>query len=177
MHRAANALFGLLVLSLVPGVSVAGGESGAETALSRADLRAGCNHYQNRARFLTREGQVEFVTMIAEACAAAETSLDGDNPGERQAAERFLRRVLHLRDTIIEMNMTRVYGAQRDPRAQPLTPDGKSAAGLGTPFGRVSDTGEFLIAHRLGLFRAYDAWLDSGANFSIAFAGRGRTPR
>jgi hypothetical protein len=33
---------------------------------------------------------------------------------------------------------------------------------------RVTPSGEFLIAHRMGLMIAFDAWLDSGVEFSLA---------
>ena len=32
----------------------------------------------------------------------------------------------------------------------------------------VTPSGEFLIAHRMGLMTAYQAWLDSGVDFSLA---------
>ncbi len=32
----------------------------------------------------------------------------------------------------------------------------------------VSPSGEFLIAHRLGVLMAFDAWLDTGVQVSIA---------
>ena len=127
-------------------------------------LRSGCNHYENRARFMSREGRIEFVVMLAEACVAAEKSLDSDVYGERLAAEYFLKRVLRLRNTVIDINMRRVYGSQTSPWARPITPDGQLE-----PVRRVSNAGEYLIAHRMGLFNAYQDWLDSGASFSIAF--------
>ncbi|MEM8792079.1 MAG: hypothetical protein AAGE80_10705 [Pseudomonadota bacterium] len=141
------------------------------TSDQRADLRAGCNHYENRARFLSREGEIAFVTLMAEACAAAEVSLGSDSASERKTARRFLHRVLELRDTIIDMNMERVYGETDNPFAKP-----KVAEGDASEFTRVTDTGEFLIAHRMGVMSAYQAWLDSGASFSIAFLKGPVTP-
>ncbi|MEM9044916.1 MAG: hypothetical protein AAGC81_09475, partial [Pseudomonadota bacterium] len=90
----------------------------------RADLRAGCNHYENRARFLSREGNIEFVTLMAEACGAAENSLGSLRTEERQAAHLFLHRVLQLKDTIIDMNMRRVYGETDNPFAKPQDAEG-----------------------------------------------------
>ncbi|MEM1275513.1 MAG: hypothetical protein AAGH74_03240 [Pseudomonadota bacterium] len=83
----------------------------------------------------------------------------------------FLRRVLELRDTIIEMNMHRVYGQTDNPFAKPKVREGDAAE-----FTRVTDTGEFLIAHRMGVLVAYKAWLDSGTSFSIAFLSGAEQP-
>lgn len=165
---------GLLTMVLALGlVAKAPAESGdekivpqaqAESEFPRELLRSGCNHYENRARFMPREGRIEFVVMLAEACVAAEKSLDSEVYAERVAAEHFLKRVLSLRNTVIEMNMRRVYGGQASPWAGPITPDGTLRS-----MQRVSNAGEYLIAHRMGLFDVYREWLDSGTRFSIAF--------
>jgi hypothetical protein len=42
---------------------------------------------------------------------------------------------------------------------------GRNRAGQYVP---VSPSGEFLIAHRLGVLVAFDAWLDTGVQFSVA---------
>ncbi|MEM7240385.1 MAG: hypothetical protein AAF501_21500 [Pseudomonadota bacterium] len=151
--------------------------SAAETVPAKAgwlpsgagDWRSGCNHYQNRARFLPRDGTIEFVVLLADACAAAEASLTSTNEHERWAAEWFLQEVVDLRDTIVDMNMRRVYGDTQTPSASPLTPDGSGRITRTIEIARVGKWGEYLIAHRMGLFSAYDTWLDSGASFSIAF--------
>ncbi|MBY8975312.1 hypothetical protein KHP62_05815 [Rhodobacteraceae bacterium NNCM2] len=129
--------------------------------------RSGCNHYQNRARFLSREGDIEFVVLLAEACSAAEKSLDSRREAERLAAMDFLEKVVALRDTLVDMNMRRVYGDTENPWAKPVFND--YHGGRTIEISRVGKWGEFLIAHRMGVFSAYDAWLDSGTDFSIAF--------
>ena len=133
------------------------------------DWRSGCNHYQNRARFLSREGEIEFVVLLADACTAAELSLNSTNEHERWAAEWFLGKVVELRDTIVDMNMRRVYGDTKNPWAKPKGADGKDQITRTIQIARVGKWGEYLIAHRMGLFSAYDVWLDSGTGFSIAF--------
>ncbi|MEM7505365.1 MAG: hypothetical protein AAF415_01365 [Pseudomonadota bacterium] len=164
MKRALAALFAFILIGFAP--AAAGdrpGEPDGKSGFPRALLHAGCNHYDNRARFLSREEPVDYVVLLAEACRAAEASLDRELYGERLAAEYFLKRVLRLRNTIIDMNMHRVFGDQTSPYAKPQTEQGDAA------FKPVSPAGEFLIAHRMGVFDAYTAWLDSGAEFSIAF--------
>lgn len=133
------------------------------------DWRSGCNHYQNRARFLPREGEIEFVVLLADACTAAERSLRATNEHERWAAEWFLAKVLELRDTIVDLNLRRVYGDTGDPLAKPKRGDGQNRVSRTVEIARVGKWGEYLIAHRMGLFSAYDVWLDSGTDFSIAF--------
>lgn len=135
-----------------------------QATVSSEDLRAGCNHYVNRARFMSREGRIEFVVLVSEMCQAAERSMTHPSPAQRVAAEALLNRVLELRNTIIAMNMRRVYGDQTSPWAKPLTRDGRLM-----PVGRVSPAGEFLIAHRMGVMTVYDAWLDTGGRVSLAF--------
>lgn len=131
--------------------------------------RSGCNHYQNRARFLAREGEIEFVVLLADACSAAERSLESPNAHERSAAELFLQKVVDLRDTLVDLNMRRVYGDAATPMAQPKSADGTSRRGRAIEISHVGKWGEYLIAHRMGLISAYDVWLDSGTDFSIAF--------
>lgn len=158
------AVFSLILMGLAPTMAADRlSEPNGKAGFPRELLHAGCNHYDNRARFLPREEPVDYVVLLAEACRAAEASLDSDVYGERLAAEYFLKRVLRLRNTIIAMNMRRVFGDQTSPYAKPRTEQGEAA------FKPVSPAGEFLIAHRMGVFDAYDAWLDSGAQFSIAF--------
>ena len=156
---------GVLDLASPSGAQAASSsEKTTENGFPRDLLRSGCNHYENRARFMSRNGQIEFVVMLAEACVAAEKSLDSKIYSERLAAEYFLKKVLRLRNTLIDMNMRRVYGNQTSPFARPVTPDGQLQ-----PIRRVSNAGEYLIAHRMGVFTAYQDWLDSGTTFSIAF--------
>ncbi|MEM9044915.1 MAG: hypothetical protein AAGC81_09470 [Pseudomonadota bacterium] len=138
-------------------------------ASGAGNWHSGCNHYQNRARFLPRKGNIAFVTLLAEACSAAEFSLENGKEPERLAAEWFLSKVVLLRDTLVEMNMERVYGKTKNPWARPVTADGKNIEAHAVQLRRVNEWGEYLIAHRMGVFSAYDAWRLSGAGFSMAF--------
>lgn len=129
----------------------------------RAGWAAACNTYENRARFMTREGEVPFAVVVAEACLGALASLDSGRPAERDAAARLLTRVAVLRDTIVQMNIERVYGTHATPRAMP-----EPRSGTAWRIAGVSATGEYLIARHLGVVDAIRAWLDTGAHFSLA---------
>ena len=173
LTRFGCALIGALLMAPTAQASEASEEKvprGAKWLASGAgNWHSGCNHYQNRARFLPRTGNIAFVTLLAEACSAAEHSLEHGTETEQVAAEWFLAKVVLLRDTIVEMNMERVYGKTKNPWARPMTADGKDNEAHTVQLRRVSEWGEFLIAHRMGLFSAYDAYLQSGTAFSMAF--------
>jgi len=137
--------------------------SAAGTATPRSDYASACNHYENRARYLPRANAVEFVTLLAEACHAAQVSLEADDGHQRAAAVAFLDRLVEFRDVIVTIGMERTYGANARATAMPL-PGGGSLRVMP----RVSVAGEFLIAHRMGLLSALDDWIGSGVQFSLA---------
>jgi hypothetical protein len=64
-----------------------------------------------------------------------------------------------LRETIGRMNAERAAS-----RA-----NASGGAGVFMRF-PVTLSGEFLIAHRMGLMIAFDAWLDTGVDFSLALS-------
>ena len=116
-----------------------------------------CTDYENRAGPARRGRPGEFVAFLADACAAAEISLETGTPMQQGRAALLLSRIVMLRDTVEQMN------ADRAARATARV----NGAGVNMLF-RVTPSGEFLIAHRMGLMIAFDAWLDSGAEFSLA---------
>jgi hypothetical protein len=126
----------------------------------RANFIEACNYYQARAGGGRRTGPGEFVAFLADACTAAEISLDTGTQEQRARSALFLSRIAFLRETVGQMN------AERDLRAVALAnATGRNVALL---LSRVTPSGEFLIAHRMGLMIAFDAWLDSGVEFSLA---------
>lgn len=141
-------------------------------ALSPPEARAGaaaeqaCGHYANRAFAKSRTADVEFVTVLAEACAAARAALadPATPPAQRVAAADYLDRVAHVRAAIDAINHDRLRRWRR--------PEGRSAAmsDLRAARGLVSPSGEFLILRRAGVFAALDAWVASGASFELASA-------
>jgi hypothetical protein len=123
----------------------------------RAVFSEACAYYQARAASARRARPGEFVVFLADACAAAEISLDTGTPKQQARAALLLSRIALLRETVGLMN------AERDARAA------ARSGGTGViRLSRVTPSGEFLIAHRMGLMIAFDAWLDSGVDFSLA---------
>lgn len=114
---------------------------------------AACNHYENRARFRPRHGERDFVTRLADSCHAALAATNGADPGQREAAERLLAGIVELHGIIVAMTVERNL-ATRIPGT-----DAASGRSLVT-LPRVTDTGEFLIAHRIGVVNALDGWTE-----------------
>ena len=116
-----------------------------------------CEYYRRRGGSQPRREPVAFAGFLTEACTAARQSLESDSPHQSAAALQLLRRIALLHQTIREMNA-----------ARELAVEGKVGIERMRSLTRVTPTGEFLIAHRLGLMSAFDAWLDTGAEFSLA---------
>ena len=153
MHRF---LVALLLLMVVPPVTAGAGQAfGAD----RAGWQTACDTYDNRARFMRRDGDVAFALLMAEACRGAFASLDSGRPAERDAAARLLTRISALRDMIVQLTVDKAYGAGGQPA---LTARGAR------PMARVSATGEYLIAREMGVIDAIASWVGTGAPFSLA---------
>ena len=123
---------------------------------TRAAFAEACGYYEKRAAAARGSQPGEFVVFLADACAAAEPLLESGTPDQRRRSALLLWRINELHRTVAGMNAAR------------------AARQSGSPYDRfasyvpVSPSGEFLIAHRLGVLRAFDAWLDSGVPFSVA---------
>lgn len=138
----------------------------------RAIFAKSCTYYQLRAKSarITRPG--EFVVFLADACTAAEEVLNSGNRKQRNRAALLLSRIVDLRDTVYRINAERTIGVA----ARRIASLNTSIASGTTPrlsnmtrsviVNPVSPTGEFLIAHRMGVMIAYDALLDSGVTIS-----------
>ena len=115
----------------------------------QAAFAAACDYYESRAGAERGAPAGEFTGFLAEACGRAEALLETGTPEQRAHSALLLHRITELRRTIAAMNVERasVHAAGYVP---------------------VSPSGEFLIAHRLGVFRAFDAWVDTGVPFSVA---------
>lgn len=119
------------------------------SASERATFEEACTYYEARAAAARVTRPDEFVVFLAEACAVADVLLESGTPEQRGHSALLLARIADLRRTVARMNAARAM----------------NGAGIYVP---VSPSGEFLIAHRLGVLVAFDAWLDSGVQFSIA---------
>jgi hypothetical protein len=137
------------------------------SSAERAIYAQTCEHYRSRAGTepARRAGAGDFVVFLAGTCGAAEISLDTGTRKQRARSVLLLSRIALLRETVGRMNAERA--ARAVARAQAV--DASGAAGPPT-MSPVTPTGEFLIAHRMGLMIAFDAWLDTGVDFSLAFS-------
>jgi len=141
----------LLTIALALGVpSGPGGPFAQDT--ERASFAAACDYYRARGGPERISGPEEFSAFLADACAAALTTLDGGTPEQRGHSGLLLSRIALLRETVAQMNAERAA----------------APGGLANDRPRVTPSGEFLIAHRMGLLIVYDAWLDTGVHFSLA---------
>lgn len=131
-----------------------------------APALAACHHYDNRARFKAREGDVEFVAVLADACAAARAALtrEGGATAQGAAAERFLSLLGQGRATIVAIDRERMALAGETGAGRDVAVEFRRHRRL------VSTTGEFLILRQVGVFAAMRAWVDAGADFTLARA-------
>lgn len=132
------------------------------------DVTASCVHYQNRARFKSRTAEVEFVTVLADACAGAIATVgDPAAPDARKAAaERYLHRLHEARDAIAAIDGARLRATPRVTLGRARVRDLRASRGL------VTITGEFLILRRAGVFAALEDWVAEGADFTLLAALR-----
>lgn len=156
---------GLFIFSLILTVGL-GAPSAHADRFDTSLYAQACKHYVNRAKFRARTDNPEFVIILADSCLPALKSLRSPHFDERLAAADYLQRLLMFRDTVIDMNMERVFGKTytRWSRMKSARDD-KTAA---VP--RVSETGEYLIAYRMGLLDAYREWLDTGPRLAFGSA-------
>lgn len=153
-------------------VATAGEGPAVEKAEGLSEHRKTCVHYDNRARFKPRiagrEGEVEYVVILAESCSLALRLAEGETPeAVRVASRRYLDRLTELRRLIVDMNVVRAFGEQAGPKA--ISVAGSGAAPLqGGGYRPVTATGEYLIARSLGLQSAFRRWLDAGVGFDLA---------
>lgn len=161
--------FGLALITIL--TLGAGGQNAARAVETDHALYAkACNHYVNRAKFRARNNNPEFVVILADSCQPALESLHSGDARVRAAAEDYLLRLWRFRDTVIDMNMERVFGKTytRWTRMRSVRDDQVESVP------RVSETGEYLIAYRMGILRAYRAWLDTGPKLALGLHGAPR---
>lgn len=127
---------------------------------SRAEFAEACHYYEMRAAAARQSRPGEFVVMLGDACSAADALIETGTPEQRRRSALLLWRISELRRTVDEMNGARAARASAGGN--------NGAYNFWTGFVPVSPSGEFLIAHRLGVLRAFDAWLDTGVPFSVA---------
>jgi len=127
--------------------------------------RDACRHYENRARFKPRDGDVEYVTVIADACQRVSLRLRDPavSVAERAAGATYLKRLADVRADIAAINATRLAGRDRGE-------SGLNRRDLRSALRLVSPSGEFLILRSAGVFTALRRWLAAGGSFDLARA-------
>ncbi len=127
-----------------------------------------CIHYDNRARFKSRTADIEFIAVLADACAGALTTLaEPAAPASRKAAAlEYLERLQEARAAIAAIDGARLRAAPSGPLNGTRLRDIRASRRL------VTVTGEFLILRRAGVFAALDAWVAEGAEFGLIAALR-----
>jgi hypothetical protein len=154
----------LAIIATIVGVVAASGElrQRANNDTERVSFSNTCSYYRARADSAgatsgQRDGAGGFVTFLSDACVAAEASMDTGTRMQRARAVLLLSRIALLRQTVNRMNTDRATRAA------------VQVSGTGfTSLSRITPSGEFLIAHRMGVLVAFNAWLESGADFSLA---------
>lgn len=116
---------------------------GPASEADRIRFDAACRQYRAEA---AANGDAGFSARLSGACGVAQAALDGSIRRQQVVAARLLIRIARLSETIAEMNA------------------GRAARGAAP----VTATGEYLIAHDLGVVAALDLWLDSAPGFSLA---------
>ena len=165
----------LLAGALALPLSTAGAGASELAAPSDAELvryAKACNHYVNRTRFVARDADPTFFVTLADGCQNAQVALRSKSIPKRRAAIAFLSSLAELRDTIVEINMDRLFGRNWTRFSRPKDKNTARTESLG----QVSHTGEYLIAHRMGLIAALNAWTISDRDVSLAKSTDGGKP-
>ncbi len=157
----------MIFVAIAVAVGAAGATGGLRTSVAhdaeRVVFSETCEYYRVRAEAgagaARRVATGDFVVFLAGACGAAEGSIETGTSKQQARAVLLLSRIVLLRQTIGRMNAERAAS-----RA-----NATYRAGVFMRF-PVTLSGEFLIAHRMGLMIAFDAWLDTGVDFSLALS-------
>ena len=155
----------LLLATIIVCAAAAVGQPRAAAQGLAPPTHDACRHYENRARFKPRDGDVEFVTVIADACQRVSVRLRDPavSVTERAAGATYLKRLSSVRAAIAAMNATRLAGRDRGE-------SGVNRRDLRSALRLVSPSGEFLILRSAGVFTALRRWMAAGGSFDLARA-------
>lgn len=158
----------ILVMSVLFAATLAAPLSSPAFAADPRSGASACTHYDNRARFKSRTTDIEFIAVLADACAGALGTLaEPAAPASRKAAaQEYLVRLGEARAAIDAIDGARLRAAPSGLTNGPRLRDIRASRRL------VTVTGEFLILRRAGVFAALDAWVAEGANFGLLAALR-----
>lgn len=123
-------------------------------------LQKTCDHYANRARFMSRVEDAPLEVLLADSCKIALSRLARHwiNPYEAKRARIYLDRLTAYKKQIIMMNFES-FAQLRQAKISRLPPPT-----FGYPSPKVSAAGEYLIARQMGVIDVYSDWARA-ANF------------
>ncbi len=158
----------VLVMSVLFAAALSAPLSSPAVAADPEGGASACTHYENRARFKSRTTDIEFIAVLADACAGARATLaEPAAPASRKAAALdYMARLEEARAAIGAIDGARLRAAHSGSVNGPRVRDLRASRRL------VTLTGEFLILRRAGVFVALDAWVAAGADFGLLAALR-----
>lgn len=122
-----------------------------------------CATYENRARFLPRDGDPAFLVLMADGCVAAQESLEDGRAAERGAAATYLRRLVTFRDRVVAANLEQVFGKHHTRVSLPTAPYGKLR-----DMASLSLSDEISLAYDLGVIAAFESWRARSPDLALA---------
>lgn len=160
LRRIVFAVFSALLI-IAPVKSVAFDPMGIPIRAIPPHLEKTCDHYGNRARFMVRSSNPALEVILADSCAAALRSVVVSihtDPYSAKRAHIYLERLHTLKETVIVINLSRIFGEDAAPRAKPLGSALSDTGPLAKRAATITRTGEYLIARELGVLAAYQDW-------------------
>lgn len=134
-------------------LAVVGGSDPAQAGQDDAGVYPGtCAYFGNRTGGQRQGERADWLALLAQSCSEALRRLGS---GSEDAADRdYLDRLTTLRQVVVGMNVARFTGP--------------GSGGPGLRIRRsVTDSGEYLIARRIGVMEAFSAWAEI-ADFRMA---------
>ena len=150
------------LLVTLPVKSIAFDPMGVPIRAIPPHLEKTCDHYGNRARFMPRSSNPSLEVMLADSCAMALRSIVVSlhtDPYSAKRAHIYLERLHTLKETVIALNLSRIFGANPAPRSKPLGSALSDTGPMAKRSATISRTGEYLIAREIGVLAAYQDWV------------------
>ncbi len=134
-------VFGTLVVCVAfgTGAALAGTALGQTQTLEDETFEKTCGYFEIRSERLARSKDRAWLPVLAESCRSALEHLRVDPGNITDTA--YLERLSVLRSVVIDMNVSR-FAKRNGPRTRST----------------VTASGEYLIAHYLGVMDAYQNW-------------------
>ena len=138
----------IVLVAFGTGAALAGSALGQSLAAQDQTFAKTCTYLEKRSTGYGSAHERDWVPILANSCASALTRLRANQAAERD--RDYLTRLSELKTVVIGMNMSRFTedGALEKARHQKIRMT-------------VSGSGEFLIAHYMGVMTAYRDWAEA----------------